>query len=110
MRHMKWIGALILGGALLGAACHGHAEVPKGDPQNAAQARQPRFTIDTPVRLLVRNARAKAIIDRYVPGITEGPHLGMAAPFSLRQLKPMMHGQITDAELAQMDTELRAIR
>jgi hypothetical protein len=90
--------------ALLTSSCHGPAHSQSGPAARAT------YTIDTPLRILVQNERARAIVNRYAPGITEGAHYYMTAPFSLRQLRSMLHGQITEAELAQMARELAQIR
>jgi hypothetical protein len=76
----------------------------------AAEARAARYTIDTPLGELTSNAQARAVVDRYAPGITEGPHAAMAASYSLRQIQAQMPAMISEAELNQMATELAAIR
>jgi hypothetical protein len=99
-----WSALLAIGGALMISSCHGPAHAAQQDAKATVA-----YTIDTPIRTLVTNARAKAIVDKYAPGLSEGPHYFMTAAFSLRQLQPMLHGMITDAELAQMARELAAI-
>lgn len=68
------------------------------------------FTIDTPLRDLAKNPEAKAVVDRYAPGVTDGPHAAMAGGYSLRQIRAQMPDLITEAELEQMSIELAAIQ
>ena len=92
----------VVAGMLFLAGCHGTS-------QANSPGRTP-YSIDTPIHVLVQNDRARGILEHYAPGLTSGPHYLMTSSYSLRQLKPLVHGVITDAELAQMQRELSAIR
>ena len=81
-------------------------------PANAQvrQAAHPRFSVDTSISTLANDKRAKAIVDKYMPGMTSGPHYLMAAAFTPRQIKSRMSGMITDAKFDQMQKELTRLR
>ena len=70
------------------------------------QAMQPRFSVDSSIATLADDARAKKIVDKYMPGMTSGPHYLMAAAFTPRQIKSRMSGSISDAKFNQMQKEL----
>jgi hypothetical protein len=81
-------------------------------PANAQtrQAALPRFSVDSSISTLSADKRAKAIVDKYMPGMTSGPHYLMAAAFTPRQIKSRMSGMITDAKFDQMQKELTRLR
>ncbi|MEZ5996153.1 MAG: hypothetical protein R3C25_10385 [Hyphomonadaceae bacterium] len=96
-------------------AVHGGAAPPNGSSVHGAAtdaqaAPSARYTIDTPLGELVADAQARAIVERYVPGVTEGPHAEMAAGYSLRQIQAQMPGVISEADLNQIAAELAEIR
>ena len=76
----------------------------------ARPAAQPRFSVDSSISTLADDKRAKAIVDKYMPGMTSGPHYLMAAAFTPRQIKSRMSGMITEAKFDQMQKELTKLR
>lgn len=76
----------------------------------AAPGVQQRFSIDTTLGELTRNAEARAVVDRYLPGVMAGPHGASAAAYSPRQIQAQMPNLLTRDQLAQMSGELAAIR
>lgn len=82
------------------------------NPQQSAAAPgvQQRFSIDTTLGKLARNAEARAIVDRYLPGVIGSPHGAKAAVYSPRQIQAQMPNLLTRDQLAQMGSELAAIR
>ena len=76
----------------------------------AQQKAQPRYSVDTSISTLANDKRSKAIVDKYMPGMTSGPHYLMAATFTPRQIKSRMSGMITEAKFNQMQKELTKLR
>jgi hypothetical protein len=76
----------------------------------AAPGVQQRLSIDTTLGELARNAEARAVVDRYLPGVMGGPHGARAAEYSPRQIQAQMPNLLTEDQLAQMGAELAAIR
>ncbi|HEY6963577.1 MAG TPA: hypothetical protein VI407_00025 [Erythrobacter sp.] len=68
------------------------------------------FTIDTPIEALVADARAKAVLDKYLPGIDQHPAYDQFKALSLRTVAPFSQGMITDELLAKIDADLTAIK
>jgi hypothetical protein len=77
---------------------------------HAAAATAAAFTIDTPIQALVADARAKAVLDKYLPGIDQHPAYDQFKDLSLKTLAPFSQGLITDELLAKIDTDLAAIK
>ena len=95
------------------SAIHGGGEEAqtKSPPQSAAAPGvQQRFSVDTTLRELARNAEARAVVDRYLPGVMAGPHGARAAVYSPRQIQAQMPNLLTRDQLSQMSGELAAIR
>jgi hypothetical protein len=67
------------------------------------------FSLDTPIAALIADPRAKAILDRDVPGMSDDPNLPKFQTLSLRKLAPLSGGQMTPALLAKIGTDLAAI-
>jgi len=95
--------------ALAFAAAFPVVHAPPANAQ-ARPAAQPRFSVDSSISTLADDKRAKAIVDKYMPGMTSGPHYLMAAAFTPRQIKSRMSGMITDAKFNQMQKELSRLR
>ena len=68
------------------------------------------FSIDTPVEVLVADARAKAVLDKYLPGIDQHPAYDQFRALSLRTLAPFSQGMITEEMLTKIDADLTAIK
>lgn len=67
------------------------------------------FSLDTPIGDLIADVRAKAILDRDVPGLSEDANLPKFKALSLRKLAPLSGGQMTPALLAKVGADLAAI-
>ena len=68
-----------------------------------------RLDINTPVSRLCADPRAKAVLDSDLPGLTTRPEFAFFKNMSLKTLKKMSRGQMTDADLAKVDAELALI-
>ena len=67
------------------------------------------FTLDTPIEALVADARTKAVLDKYLPGIGGHPAYEQFKALSLAALAPFSQGMITDDMLAKVAADLAAI-
>jgi hypothetical protein len=68
------------------------------------------FSIDTPIEALVADARAKAVLDKHLPGIDQHPAYEQFKALSLKALAPYSQGLITDEMLAKIEADLTAIK
>ena len=67
------------------------------------------YSLDTPIADLIADPRARAILDRDVPGLSEDEDLPEFKALSLRKLAPLSGGQMTAALLEKVGTDLAAI-
>lgn len=75
-----------------------------------APAAAAKFSLDTPIEALVADARAKAVLDADLPGVTSHPSYDMFKAMSLRAVQPMSEGKLTDEMLKKVETDLAAIK
>ena len=68
------------------------------------------FTIDRPIETLVADARAKAVLDKYLPGIDQHPAYDQFMALSLKTLAPFSQGLITEDMLTKISTDLAEIK
>ena len=62
-------------------------------------------TADTEIGTLLDDPAAKAILDKYVPGMTANSQIEMARAMTLRSIQQYAPNDLTDAKLAQIDAE-----
>lgn len=74
----------------------------------ATAATAAHFTLDTPIKMLIADPAAKAVLDKDLPGMSSDENLPKFEDKSLRQLQPMSGGQLTDAMLKQVAADLGA--
>ncbi|WP_300578241.1 hypothetical protein [Phenylobacterium sp.] len=60
----------------------------------------------TPVAELMADEKAKAVLEKHIPGIGAHPSYDMFKGMTLVELKPYSEGQITDDTLAAIKSEL----
>jgi hypothetical protein len=75
-----------------------------------APAAAAKFSLDTPIEALVADAKAKAVLDADLPGVTTHPSYDMFKGMSLRAVQPMSDGKLTDEMLKKVETDLAAIK
>lgn len=66
-----------------------------------------RFTMDTPLRTMLADADAKAVLSAALPGMLDGPAAAFLAGKSFNDLKGMMPGG--EALFAQLLTKLNQL-
>ena len=81
----------------------------RADVPAAAPVAGGAFSLDTPIALLIADPRARAILDRDVPGLSEDENLPTIRALSLRELAPLSGGQMTAALLDTVGADLAAI-
>jgi hypothetical protein len=67
------------------------------------------LTIDSKIGELMANPKAKAILEKHIPGISTNPQMGMAKSMTLKAVAPMSGGMINDAKLKAIDADLKKI-
>jgi hypothetical protein len=90
------------------AAPAGNGHAGHGAPAPATPA-APAFSIDTPIRDILANPAAAAVLEKHIPGVAEHPARPQFEAMSLKQVQPLSQGMITDAMLAAIDAELKAL-
>lgn len=61
---------------------------------------------DTPIGDLLDDPRARAILDKYIPGFSTGDQIDMARGMTLRGVQPYAPDAMTDDVLAKIQAEL----
>ena len=76
---------------------------------SAVVAQGPLSVESSAVAQLMADAKAKAVLEKHLPGISEHPSYNMFKGMTLVQLQPMSGGQITDATLKAIKADLSAL-
>ncbi len=66
-------------------------------------------TGSTELGALIDRPETKAVLDRFLPGLTSNPQIGMARSRTLRSIQSFMSDVLKDETLAQIDAELAKI-
>ncbi|MFN3457996.1 MAG: hypothetical protein ACK4Z8_10525 [Novosphingobium sp.] len=76
-------------------------------PEATAPATKPKYTTaDTDIGTLLDDPAAKAIIDKYIPGMTSNEQIEMARSMTLKAVQAYAPDDVTDERLAKIDAEL----
>lgn len=100
---------LIMMAVLAGGHCHGAAADGQTPPRRI-QAPTTRFSIDTPIRLLIANPAAKAALDRHMPRLSGHPRLAEFQDMTMRALAASPHAMIPNERVQALQAELIRIR
>jgi hypothetical protein len=82
---------------------------PAAPAPPAAAPRPHPLSLDSPIETICAVPAGKAVLDRDLPGLTTRPEFAMFKAMTLKQLKPMSRGHITDAVLAKVQADLAAL-
>jgi len=100
---------LLAAAVMLGTAITAPA-LADGQGDHSAEKKVAAFSIETPIEKLVADERAKAVLDKHVPGIDQHPAYGQFRTMSLKALQPFSQGAITPELLEKISTDLAAIK
>ena len=92
---------------LVGPASAQTAPAPAPAPGHEDHAARP--TIESPIEALINDPTTKAVMDKHLPGLAEHSAYGQFKGMTLRQVAPFSQGHITDAVIAAIDTDLKAL-
>lgn len=106
---MKFAPFAALGLAVAAVAVPAAAQTTAPAP-SAPAAPAAAFSLDTPIEALVADARAKAVLDKYLPGIDQHPAFAQFKAMSLSMVAPYSQGMISDDLLAKIAADLAAIK
>lgn len=82
--------------------------MPAGEVRAPEPAASP-FSLDTPIADLIADPRAKAVLDKNLPGLSADANLDKFRLLSLRKFQPLTGGQLTEELLASTGKDLEAI-
>jgi hypothetical protein len=89
--------------ALAGCNFPGHAAAQPNAQRSQA------LTVDSPIGLLMDNARTRPVMDRHMPNLASNPHFNMIRDWPLRRLATDPHARgLTMEKLNQIATDLAA--
>ncbi len=79
--------------------------------QNAAPATAATAysTADTPIGTLLDDPKAKAVIDKHIPGMTTDARIEMARGMTLAAVQQFAAEQVTDERLKAIDADFKAL-
>lgn len=83
------------------------APVPAAPPAAATAA---KFSLDTPIQDIVADAKAKAVLDADLPGLTSHESYEMFKGMSLKQLSSYAADKLTPEALAKTEKNLAAVK
>lgn len=83
------------------------AEAPT--PAAAASTTHAHFSLDTPIVDLLADPRAKAVLDKDMPGLSDDENLSKFQALSLRRLAPLSGGQMTAELMGKLAYDLAAL-
>ena len=75
----------------------------------AAPASRAHFSLDTPIVDLLADPRAKAVLDKDMPGLSDDENLSKFQALSLRRLAPLSGGQMTAELMGKLAYDLAAL-
>ena len=64
-------------------------------------------TINSSLKELLEDPKAKAILEKHFPGFSNNPQLQMAMGMTLKQIQPFSQGVVTDDKLKLIEQELK---
>lgn len=85
-------------------------DAPASTPSPDAVTAYPYITAVTSLGTIIDNPAAKAVVDEYVPGLTDNPNIDKGGGLTLKQIAGymqgrIMQGRITDDMLATIDAD-----
>ncbi len=101
---------LLVAGAVAAAVLSPTAMAQQTPAPATAAAPAAKFSLDTPIETLIADAKAKAVLDTDIPGLSSHPALDQFKAMSLRAVQPFSQGALTDEMLKKVETDLAAVK
>jgi len=101
MRYFPIVAALAL-------LAPGAAYAQSDDTPATAPSINAHYTLNTPIKVLIADPEAKAVLDKDLPGMSSDENLSKFEDKSLVELQPMSGGQLTDALMKKVAADLAA--
>lgn len=80
-------------------------------PVTAAEAAKAKYsTSETDIGTLLDDPAAKAIVEKYIPGMTTNDQIEMARSMTLKAIQTYAADSVTDERLAQIDAEFTKLK
>lgn len=80
------------------------------DPAPAAAPAAPAYsTADTSIGDLIDNPATRAVIDKYLPGVSTDPQIDQGRAMTFRQVQSYAPDRFSDATLAKIDADLAKV-
>ena len=67
------------------------------------------LSVDSTLGDILSDEKGKAVLEKHMPGIASHPQLAMAKGMTLKQIAGMSQGQISQATIDAINTDLAAI-
>jgi len=67
------------------------------------------LTIDSKIGELLADPKAKAILEKHLPGISTNPQMAMAKGMTLKVIAPMSKGTITPDKIKAIEADLKKL-
>jgi hypothetical protein len=67
------------------------------------------FSTDSTLGEILDNEKGKAVLEKYMPGVSNDPRTAMGRGMTLKQIAAFLKGQITPALLQAIDEDLKKI-
>lgn len=68
-----------------------------------------KFTVDTKLKDLLKDAAACEVLESYAPGLTKSPRIKMASAFTFRKVASFPQLNLPKDKLDEIDQKLQAI-
>lgn len=80
-------------------------------PAQATEAAKAKYsTSETDIGTLLDDPAAKAIVEKYIPGMTTSDQIDMARSMTLKAIQTYAADSVTDERLAQIDAEFAKLK
>ena len=67
------------------------------------------FSTDSTMGEILNDEKGKAILEKYMPGVSKDPRTAMGRGMTLKQLAQFIPGQMTPAVLQAIDADLKKL-
>lgn len=116
MNRQTWVLAAIVGAVLMGSLDVRAAGTPQAVADHASTAPPgaqsvSKYAVDqTPVEVLEADPAAKAVVEKYLPGLFKHPAYESFKASTLADLAPFSDGKINDDVLKSIQVELAQLK